>query len=195
MTDARFDLTDCSERRYASTRGLRIEFAAISILLALTGLIIVIYQVAAGTLESSLRVLYGLPYGIAFTGALFMGWGSTKFSPGATRLEVRDDEAIFGFPGGGTTVLRYKDTHFSLDLVDARSSRLAQKYGVAGYARLPRRPPSRLTGEALDSLISKAREQHLVVTTRQQGGRWSLAGPARVLVKIRGPGPRHSKST
>lgn len=185
MVEQTFDLADCSRRRYVSTRGLRVEFALISVVLASTGVGLLVYQFAHGTVVSGFRTLYGIPYYLLFGAALYLGWGSTKFAPGATLLVVGDDEVSFSFPYRGNYVLCWTDHHFRLDLVDARSSRLAQKYGIAGYARLSNHPSTRLTSEALDALITKAREHHLAVSVRERGGRWSIAGPLHTWVQIR----------
>jgi hypothetical protein len=187
VVEQTFDLAGCSRQRYASTRGIRIELAVISIALAAIGVGGLVYQLAHGTFTSNFRYLYGLPYFVAFGLAILLGWGSTRFAPGATRMIVGEDGISFIFSGRGDQSLRWSDEHFRLDLEDTRSSPMAQKYGIAGYARIPNRPSSRLTPEALETLMAHAREHHLAVRVRERGGRWSLAGPKHTWVEIRPP--------
>lgn len=185
MIEGSYDLTDCSRRRYAITRSLRIEFATISIGLATTGLVILIFQLTHGTIVSSLRLLYGVPYLVAFSGAVFMGWGSTKFGPGATLIKISEVGVSFTFPSRGTSVLRWVDRRFKLNIVDARGTWAAQRHTLVGFARVPHRPSTSLTPEALEGIVAGAQSHQLSITTRKRGGRWSIAGPTHVWVEIR----------
>jgi hypothetical protein len=190
-----FDLTECSRRSYANTRSIRIEFAVIAAVLAATRVGILAYQVDSGTLASSFKVIYGVPYLVAFVGAALLGWGSTKFAPGATWLEIGTEGPSFTFPGRGESNLRWDDRRFSMNLVDARSSPYGRKYGFAGFARIPRRPSTQLTSEALDALVAAAKSHGLVVSARNRGGRWSIAGPLHVWIDVRARDSRHTGST
>lgn len=187
MSEQSFDLTECARQRYANTRGLRIAFASVAGAIAAAGIVGFVYQFAHGTLYSGFRVLYGIPYYIAAGEAALLGWASNQFAPGASWVTVGDEGVKFLFSGHTKELIRWTDRHFRLDLEDDRSSSAAQKYGIAGYANIRHHPATRLTGEALDALVSAARARQLAVTVRERGGRWSLAGPRRVCVEVRPP--------
>jgi hypothetical protein len=185
-----FDLSGYSRKRYTNTRGIRVEFAIIAIGLAITGLTAFAYQFTHGTIVSSFRVLYGLPYYFLFVGSGFLAWGSTRFAPGATLLQISPAGVTFRFPSKREFLLQWSDPRFSLNLVDARSTPLAQKYNIAGYAMVPHHPTTRLSSDALEALVAAAREHQISVTTRERGGRWSIAGPLHLWIEIRGSGLR-----
>jgi hypothetical protein len=182
-----FDLSECSQRAYASTRGVRIAFVLIAGVLAATGVVGFVYQVVHGTLVTSFRLLFGFPYYVAFGFAIFLGWGSTKFAPGATRLTIGDEGVCWSFPDGSEQLLRWNDRRFRINIEDARKNTLVQKYGFDGAARIRNHPPTSLSSNALDALIATAREHHLAVTARERGGRWSFAGPLHEWIEIRPP--------
>ncbi len=180
-----FDLTECSLKSYSATRAIRIEFAVFAILLAVIPVGIVLFQLSRGTQPTSPHTLYGLPELAVFAVALYLGWGSTKFAPGATRLSITAEGVRFDFPKRSSTMFRWSDPNIRLNLVDARATPIAQKYGLEGYARIPHRPSTRLTSEALDALVVAARDHGLRISVRKRGGRWSMAGPLHEWIEIR----------
>jgi hypothetical protein len=182
-----FDLTECSRRRYAATRGIRIEFAVGAVVLGITAAVILVYQAVHGVSPIGARVLYGLPEFATFALAAYLGWGSTKFAPGARILSIGADGVRFDFAGREATLFLWTDRYFRLDLEDCRATPIAQKYGLDGYARIRNRPSTRLTSVALDALVSAAREHRLSVKSRPRGGRWSFAGPLHEWIEIRAP--------
>ena len=185
MVAQTFDLSELSRRSYADTRGVRVMFIVVAVGLAAAGVIGLVYHLVTGTLEASFRVLYGVPYYVAFGAAFFLGWGSTRFAPGATRMTIGDDGVAFSFPGRGELVLHWLDPRFRLNVEDARVNAVAQKYGFDGDARVPNHPSTTLPGDALDTLIAAVKEHHMAVAVRKRGGRWSPAGPVRTWVEIR----------
>jgi hypothetical protein len=181
-----FDLAECSRRSYVeTTRGFRRILSVTILTVIIIDVAGIIYQLTHGTIWSNLRATYGIAYWFGVSATVVFYWFWRMFGPGATLLSIDGNGFSLTFSGLKKYDARWDDRDFRLDLTDARASPLMQRLGYTCFVRVPNRPGTVLTSEAMEGLITAAKGRKLSITRRKKGGRWSFAGPEHTVIEIR----------